>query len=131
MPTHDRAQLNRISKIIVEAALAIHTELGPGLLESVYETAMVHELTLKGLAVKRQCPIPVVIRGTKLEDGFRCDLLVEGCIIVELKSVELLAPVFYKTLLTYLRLADKRLGLLINFNEEHLRDGLHRVVNNF
>jgi GxxExxY protein len=131
MSSHDRTRVNEISKIIIEAALSVHSEFGPGLMESVYETALAYELAQRGLSVQRQWPIPVVVRGTKLDDGFRCDLLVESCIIVELKSVETLAPVFFKILLTYLRLSDRRLGLLINFSEDHLKDGIHRVVNNF
>ena len=100
-------------------------------MESVYETAMAFDLTARGLEIRRQQAIPVVYKGIKLEDGFRCDLLINGLVIVELKSVELLAPVFFKKLLTYLRLADKRVGLLINFNEAVVKDGIHRVVNNF
>ncbi len=120
---------NEIAKQIVDAAYKIHTTLGPGLFESVYETVMVQELTNRGLQVARQQAIPVVWENVHLEAGFRADLIVENKVIVEIKSVESLAPVHKKQLLTYLRLADKRLGLLINFDTELIRDGIARIVN--
>ncbi len=120
---------NQIAKLVLDAAFRVHTALGPGLLESVYEMAMVCELTAMGLRVRKQHPIPVVYRGIKLEMGFRADLLVEDLVIVEIKSEEAVPRVAFKILLTYLRLADKRLGLMINFREESLRDGIKRVVN--
>jgi GxxExxY protein len=120
---------NEISKQIVDVAYKIHTTLGPGLLESVYETVMAYELTKRGLRVVRQQPIPVVYESVHLEVGFRADLIVESKVVVEIKSVEAVAPVHKKQLLTYLRLADKRLGLLINFDTELIKDGISRVVN--
>jgi len=120
---------NQIAKEIVDAAYKIHTTLGPGLLESVYEAVMVHDLKNRNLNVERQKPIPVVYEEVRLDEGFRADLLVEDKVIVELKSVETIAPVHKKQLLTYLRLADKRLGLLINFGVAKIKDGITRVVN--
>jgi GxxExxY protein len=122
---------NEISGIIVDVAMHVHQALGPGLLESVCERVMAHELRKRGLHVEEQVPIPVVWDGERMEVGFRADLIVEGMVIVELKSVEQMTPVFKKILLTYLRLADKRLGLLINFNEALLKDGITRIVNRF
>jgi len=121
---------NEIAKIVVDAAYHIHRRLGPGLLESVYETVLAYELKKRGLKVKRQVPVAIVFDGIKFDEGFRADLIVEEKIIVELKSVEKVMPVHKKQLLTYLRLADKRLGLLINFGSELIRDGISRVVNN-
>lgn len=121
---------NEVARQIVDAAMKVHTQLGPGLLETVYEGALLHELTKRGLRVAKQVGIPVIYDGIPLGDGFRADLVVEGKVIVELKSLEAVPSVAYKILLSYLRLADVRLGLLINFREEHLRDGVKRVVNN-
>ncbi len=120
---------NEIATQIVDAAYKIRTTLGPGLLESVYETVLAHELMKRALNVSRQQAIPVTYEGVHLEAGFRADLIVEGKVIVEIKSVETLAPVHKKQLLTYLRLADKRLGLLTNFDVELIKDGIARVVN--
>lgn len=120
---------NDISRVIVDVAYKIHTTLGPGLLESVYETVMEYELKARGLSVERQRGIPVVYDGMKLDDGFRADLIVNGRVIIELKSVELLPPVAFKILKTYLRLTDMRLGILINFGEALIKDGIHRVAN--
>jgi GxxExxY protein len=120
---------NEIAKQIVDVAFKIHTILGLGLLESVYEAVMAHELTKRGLRAVRQQAIPVTWEGIHLEEGFRADLIAEGKVIVEIKSVEAIAPVHAKQLLTYLKQADKRLGLLINFNVELIRDGIQRVVN--
>ncbi|MEQ1935097.1 MAG: GxxExxY protein [Fimbriimonadaceae bacterium] len=120
---------NEIATAVINAAFTVHIELGPGLLESVYETALEWELIQMGFKVERQKPVPVIYRGVKLEDGFRLDLLVNDKLIVEVKSVPALADVFFKILLTYLRLTDKRLGLLINFGEAELKNGLRRVVN--
>jgi GxxExxY protein len=120
---------NDISREIVDAALHIHQELGPGLLETVYETILARELTLRDLHVVRQQPIPIIYDNVRFDEGFRADLIVEEKIIIELKSVEQIAPVHKKQLLTYLRLSDKRLGLLINFGEALVKDGIHRVVN--
>ena len=120
---------NEIAKEIVDAAYHIHRKLGPGLLESVYEVILAHELKKRGVSVERQVPVAIVFDGIKFDEGFRADLIVEGKVIVELKSVEKVSPVHKKQLLTYLRLADKRLGLLINFGSELIRDGISRVVN--
>ena len=120
---------NEIAKIIVDASFHIHKKLGPGLLESVYEIVLAHELKSRGLNVERQISVPVVYDNIKLDEGFRADLIVENKVIVELKSVENVVPVYKKQLLTYLRMADKRLGLLINFGSELIRDGISRVVN--
>jgi len=125
MPTE-----NEIAKQVVDAAYQIHTRLGPGLLESVYEVVLAHELKKRELRVARQVPIAIEYDGIKFEEGFRADLIVEDKVIVELKCVELVNPAHKKQLLTYLRLADKRLGLLINFAKELIRDGITRVVNN-
>ena len=122
--------LNFLSSKIIKAAIAVHKELGPGLLESVYQSCMVIEFKDMNLRVQAEVPLPVFYHGVKVnEDGFRIDLLVEDLIIVELKSVEKVRPVHKKQLLTYLRLAGKELGLLINFNEALLKRGIHRVIN--
>ncbi len=120
---------NDVAKQIVDAAYKVHTTLGPGLLESVYETVLGYELVGRGLNVTRQAAIPVVYEQLSFDEGFRADLVVEDKVIVELKSVEKVAPVHKKQLLTYLRLADKRLGLLINFGEALIKDGITRIVN--
>jgi len=121
---------NEIAKIIVSVSYSIHSNLGPGLFESVYETIMEHELVSKHkLNVVRQFPIPVIWDGAKMELGYRADLLVENKLIVELKSIESLAPVHYKQMLTYLKLSGVKLGLLINFNEELLKTGIKRIIN--
>ena len=121
---------NDIARVVVDASFKIHTTLGPGLLESVYEAVLEYELKKRGLRVARQVPLPVVYEGIQLEEGFRADLIVEEKVIVELKSVEQVAPVHKKQLLTYLRLTDKRLGLLINFGTALIKEGICRVVNN-
>ena len=113
---------NEISKQIVDSAYRIHTALGPGLLESVYEAVLAHELEERGLISVRQQSFPVVYKGVQLETAFRADLIVEDKVIVEIKSIEAVAQVHKKQLLTYLRLADKRLGLLINFNVALIKD---------
>ncbi|MCC6589781.1 MAG: GxxExxY protein [Bryobacterales bacterium] len=120
---------NAIAKEIVDAAFRIHTALGPGLLESVYDVVLAYELTRRGLRTVRQHPIPVIYESVRLDPGFRADLIVEAKVIVEIKSVEAIAPVHKKQLLTYLRLADKRLGLLINFHVPLIKHGITRVVN--
>jgi GxxExxY protein len=121
---------NEIAKGIVDAAFKIHSQLGPGLLESVYETILIAELEKRRFRVTRQQAIPVVYEQIHLETGFRADVIVEGKVIVEIKSVEELAVVHKKQVLTYLKLADKRLGLLINFTVALIKDGIIRVVNN-
>jgi GxxExxY protein len=120
---------NEVAKVIVDCAYKVHTALGPGLLESVYEAAFAYELEKRGLQAERQKPLPVVYENVRLEEGFRADLVVSNLVIVELKSVEEVAPVHKKQLLTYLRLADKRLGLLINFGAAKIKNGISRIVN--
>jgi GxxExxY protein len=120
---------NEIAKIIVDSAFKVHTTLGPGLLETVYQAALAFELRKRGLAVATERGIPVYYDEVKLEVGFRADIIVENKVIVECKSIEALAPVHGKILLTYLRLADMGLGLLINFNVAFIKDGIRRVVN--
>jgi GxxExxY protein len=120
---------NDIARAIVDAVFKIHTTLGPGLLESVYEAVLAYELEKRGLHVERQKPIPVVYETVHLEEGFRADFIVGHKVIIELKAIEAIAPVHKKQLLTYLRLADKRLGLLINFNVPLIKDGITRLVN--
>ena len=121
---------NEISKVVLDAAFRVHTALGPGLLESVYEAALTHELRKHGLAVETQVPIPVVYDGVRLAIGFRLDVLVESKVILELKSCENLIPIHSKQLLNYLRLSDLKLGLLFNFNVESLKGNIIRLVNN-
>jgi GxxExxY protein len=120
---------NELGKRILDFAFEIHTELGPGLLETVYEVVLAHELRGIGMEVERQKPVPISYRGIQFDEGFRADLIVENKVIVELKSVESLQPVHAKQVLTQLRLADLRLGYLINFGEEHLKHGIKRLAN--
>ena len=120
---------NEIATTIVDAAFRIHKTLGPGLLESVYQAILNFELQQRGLLVAQQVALPVHYEGVKLELGFRVDLIVSNKVIIEIKSVEAIAPVHRKQLETYLRLTDLRLGLLINFNVELIKDGIQRVVN--
>jgi GxxExxY protein len=120
---------NDVARIVVDAAFKIHQALGPGLFESVYETVLAHEIEARGLKVERQKPIPINYEGMVFDEGFRADLIVADKVIVELKSVEKLSPVHKKQLLTYLRLAEMRLGILINFSVNLLKDGIHRIVN--
>ena len=120
---------NEIAKIVVDAAFKIHTQIGPGLLESAYEAILVHELTKRGLRVVTQHPIEMTYEGVRIVIAFKADLIVEGKVIVELKSLEKLAPVHARQLLTYLRLTNLRLGLLINFGTAQIKNGIVRVVN--
>jgi GxxExxY protein len=120
---------NEIADRVMDAAFQIHRELGPGLLESVYEVILARKLTDTGLVVERQVPVPIQFQGILFDEGFRADLFVEQKVIIELKSVERLQPVHSKQLLTYLRLTGCRLGLLINFGENLMKDGFKRVVN--
>ena len=120
---------NEVARLIADAAYQVHTALGPGLLESVYEEVLAYELRKRDLKVLRQEPIPLVYESIQLDLAFVADLLVEDLVIVELKSMEKVAPVHKKQLLTYLRLADKKLGLLINFGEALIKNGISRVVN--
>jgi len=121
---------NEISRIVVDSALKIHRTLGPGLLESVYEAALCYELIQRGCEIEVQKPIPAVYETVKLELGFRADVIVNKKVIVEVKSIEMIAPVHLKQLRTYLVLTDLRLGLFINFNVELIKEGIKRVVNN-
>lgn len=121
---------NELSYKIIGAALKMHTTLGPGLLESVYETALAHDLIECGLAVKKQTALPFIYKDIKMDAGFRIDLLVNDKVIIEIKSVDLLAPVHFAQTLTYLKLSDLKLALLINFNVKSLKEGIHRIVNN-
>ena len=120
---------DEIATVVVDSSFQIHIRLGPGLLESVYHNVLLYELRKRGLAVESEAPIAVVYDGVKFGEGYKADLIVEDKVIVEIKSVEAVIPVHKKQLLTYLRLADKRLGLLINFNEKRIKDGITRVVN--
>jgi GxxExxY protein len=121
---------NELSKIIVNTAFEIHSKLGPGLLESVYEEIMYFELLNKGLMVERQKGIAVLWKELKMDVGFRADLIVNNKVIIELKSVSIIAPVHSKQVLTYLRMSGCKLGLLINFNEPLIKTGITRIVNN-
>jgi len=124
-------EIDDVSGIIVDAAYKVHTGLGPGLLESVYEAVLAQELERRGLAVERQKPISFEYDGITFEEGFRVDLFVENMVVVELKSVEKIAPVHPKQLLTYLKLMHLPVGLLINFGAVTLKEGLQRIVNNY
>jgi len=121
---------NEVATCIVDAAFQIHQRLGPGLLEAVYQAILEYELIKRGLHVESQAAIPVDWDGLRLEVGFRADLVVQKCVVVELKSTEGISPVHRKQLLTYLKLSGCRLGLLINFNSALIKDGIIRVVNN-
>lgn len=122
-------ELDDITEAIVDASLQIHRDLGPGLLESVYEAVLARALEKRGLLVERQKEVPFEYEDMVFERAFRTDLIVESQVIVEVKSVETLAPIHSKKLLTYLRLSNKRVGLLINFGAPTLKEGLHRIVN--
>lgn len=121
---------NEISKILVDVFIKVHSQLGPGLLESVYEAAICYELSKRGLRFKRQHGISVFYDSVKMDIGFRADIFVEDKVIIEIKSVETLIPVHHKTLLTYLRLTNAKLGLLVNFNVSLVKNGITRIVNN-
>lgn len=122
--------VNELSYKVIGIALELHKKVGPGLLESAYENALAYDLEEAGLEVKQQVPLPFYYKEIKMEVGYRVDIIVENKLIVEIKSLENLAPVHFSQLLTYLKLSEKRLGLLINFNTKILKDGIHRVVNN-
>lgn len=121
-------EVERVGKAVLNAAFKVHTELGPGLLESVYETCTAFELTQSGLCAPTQVALPVTYQGIKMDAGLRPDMIVEECVIVEFKSVETMHPVFEAQLITYLKLTGIRLGFLINFNVVHLKDGIKRMV---
>jgi len=119
-------EINEVSGVLVDAAMKVHTALGPGLLESAYEACLIRELRKRGLRVEAQVPIAVTYDGETLDVGYRADLIVEDLVLVELKSVEVVLPIHKAQLLSYLRLSGKQAGLLTNFNVEHLRDGIKR-----
>jgi GxxExxY protein len=121
---------NEISKLVVDLCFKIHIQYGPGLFESVYEEIFCYEWSKTGISFTRQQGVPVVHEQIKLDLGFRADIIIENKVILELKSIEALAPVHYKQVLTYLKLTDLKLGLLINFNVNLIKDGIHRIVNN-
>jgi len=120
--------VEKVGKAILDAAFKVHTALGPGLLESVYETTTAYEVRKSGLIVATQVSVPIFYDGQELASGLRLDMLVEKCVIVELKSVETMHPVYEAQIMTYLRLSGVRLGFLINFNVKHLKDGIKRFV---
>lgn len=122
------AETEKIGKLVLNAAFRVHTELGPGLLESVYQIAMKHVLTTSGTLAETEVKLPIMFEGVELESALKIDLLVEKCVIAELKSVEKMNPVYEAQLITYLRLSNVRLGILINFNVSHLKDGIKRIV---
>jgi iron complex transport system substrate-binding protein len=127
----DLKGINQVSAEIVDASFYIHQKLGPGLLESVYELVLFRELNKRGLKVVRQKPVPVEFDGVLIQEGFRADLVVEDLIIIELKAMEQVAPVHLRQLLTYLKLLNLRLGLLINFGAPLIKDGIRRVMNGY
>ena len=120
---------NQLSYRIIGIALELHKSLGPGLLESVYETALAHDLVESGLNVKRQVPLPFVYKDINMEAGYRIDILVNDKVILEIKSIDALAPIHFAQTLTYLKLSNLKLALLINFNVKTLKEGIHRIVN--
>jgi GxxExxY protein len=121
---------NEIAIIIVDCCYKVHVALGPGLLESVYEEILTYELVKAGLGVKRQHPIPVIYESVRMDLGFRADLIVEDKVVIEIKSIELIAPVHGKQVLTYLKLTNLKLGILVNFNVALIKEGIQRIVNN-
>ena len=126
----DDMNVEAVAAAAIECGLRIHRGLGPGLLESAYEAVLAHALERRGLLVERQRVVPITFEGLVVEGGFRADLVVQNCLLIELKSIDRLAPVHRKQVLTYLRFLDLRLGLLMNFGGETLKDGLQRIVNN-
>lgn len=128
MPEPIPRETDETAKAIVDCAFKVHSTLGPGLLESVYEACLVYELEKRDLSVDRQVNVPVMYDGRRFNTGLRLDLLVDDCVVVELKAVEKLLPLFNAQLLTYLKLSDKRLGLLINFNVPVIKDGIKRIA---
>lgn len=120
---------NEIGKIVVDAAVKVHSALGPGLLESVYEAVLAKELEQRGLSVARQVAVPVEYEGMKFDEGFRADIIVEGKVIIELKSVERMSKVHHKQLFTYLKLKELKLGYLLNFGASLMKDGIKRMIN--
>jgi len=127
----NREELNQLSKNILDACISVHKEMGPGLLESVYELCLMKELELRGIKAKNQVAIPLIYKGYELSKEFKIDILVEDEIILELKSSEIMLPLYEAQIISYLKLTDKRLGFLINFNVPLMKDGFKRFVNNF
>jgi GxxExxY protein len=123
--------LNQLTEAVLNAAIKVHRELGPGLLESAYEACLCFELTRRGFLVERQKPQPIVFDGLHIDCGYRIDLLVEGKIVLEVKAITQVLKIHQQQVLTYLRLSDRRVGLVINFNQQRLMDGVKRVVNDF
>jgi GxxExxY protein len=124
-------EINEVTSIIIEESIKIHSDLGPGLFESVYEEILYYRLSKREVVVQKQVAIPVYYEEVKMEVGFRADLIVDNRVVVEVKSIEAVAPVHHKQLLTYLKLTGLKVGLLINFNEALLKDGIKRIVNNY
>ena len=124
-------RINEITEEIIGAAIAVHRELGPGLLESAYEACLVYELAERGLNVEQQKALPMAYRGVKVDCGYRIDLLIEGQVVVELKAIEKLEPIHEAQLLSYLKLSGCHVGLLINFNVKMLKQGIKRIVHDF
>ena len=127
----NREELNQLSKVILDACVTVHKEMGPGLLESVYELCLMKEFELRGVKAKNQEALPLIYKGFELSKEFKIDILVEDEIILELKSSETMLPVYEAQIISYLKLADKRLGFLINFNVPLMKDGFKRFVHNF
>ncbi len=121
-------EINKVSGAIIDAAIRVHSELGPGLLESSYEACLMHELRKRGLKAFSQVALPITYDGVEIEAGYRLDLLVEDAVIVEIKAVESILPLYEAQLLTYLKLSSKKLGLLINFNAKRIKDGVKRFI---
>jgi GxxExxY protein len=120
---------NEIGTIVVDCAVALHRETGPGLLETVYEVVLAHDLAVRGLRAERQVPIPIELRGIGFDEGFRADMIVDGKVLLELKSVEKVTKAHHKQVLTYLKLTGLKLGYLLNFGEALMKDGITRIVN--
>lgn len=131
MTTQSKEQLNEISGEILSASITVHKEMGPGLLEAIYQQCLLKEFSMRGMHAEKMVPIPLVYKGQTLNKDYIIDILVEDHIILELKSVEVLLPVHEAQIISYLKLADKRLGFLINFNVSLLKNGFKRFVNNF
>ncbi len=127
-----REDLNILAKRTLDAAFQVHTAFGPGLLESAYSACLIYELRHSGLQIKTEVPVPIYFRGVKMTDvGYRLDILIENELVIEVKAVEAIAPIHLTQLVSYLKLADKRLGILLNFNVELMRHGIYRRVNRF
>ncbi len=121
-------EINKLTEIIIGNAIDVHKHLGPGLLESAYEECLSYEFQLSGLKIERQKPVPVIYKEVKLECGYRIDIIVENLVIIELKSVDAISPVHVAQILTYMKFAEKKIGLLINFNVLRLKDGIRRFI---